>query len=1325
MSIFKKVTSTVGVIAIAVSSVSASLTVQAASVFTPYADALATAGIIGTQTTEAGYRLGDTITRAEMAKIAVGIKGAAVTEATGKVFSDVTSALGDLAKYIEAAANAGLVSKTNAKFRPLDLVTRAEMVKMLLNAKGIAPTTVDAGFKDIANTGDLAGFINAAAQAGIIKAGASFNPNNTATRGEGFKVAANSAGLTTSAVEAGDDLDLGDLFGDTTNTGATVSTGTTSTGVVAPTAAGTLEVSLSPTSPVAVSLPDSAEGVTVAKFDLSAGAADITVSSVKLTRKGLGATDAVDTVALFANDGRLSKARTFNSTDDTADVALSPALVIKAGSTVTLVAKVNTKDVSSTQKFAVELTSLTSSAASVKGGAILASQFEVQNTAATIITLSNDGTVTTPKLGAIQAEVLKFKVKNDTTSAEDVTFSEITLKEDGTIDENTELANVALYYNGAEVAKVASMASKYVTFKLTTPVVIKDGKTEKFVVKADIVGGAADTINFTLDNDLDVTASASKYGYVTVAGSVNTTALTVEAGEVTLSAIDPTVTDVREDKDDVILGKVKVVTKGALELSKVKFTVTSVAGNINNALENFELYDETNGVKYDLTATADNNHVLLTEDDLSVVINKDTTFVVRADTKASITAFDGFDFRLSMTLDTNSDSAITATDVGFVLKEMNDDELVTDVTPSTLTWKTISGQESSAAVSTIVMSDSTSVVGSKGIEVAQFQVSADDSSALNFTEAKVHLAVATLADAAREVATLTIADAATWLATETVTATVDGTAVTYTATADDVAGNAAADATALATKLAAAINANATAAAKVTATSALNVVTVTYLKKADVSTTASETSAAGASTITVNPTTNGVGSNVTSAQVAAAYLYNGTTLLDQVSGSQLASGVATFDGFNQTIAKNGKVTYTVKIDLVDDVNQATKRISASLQSIDVEDEDSDDVVATGTPGHSARDLTISGVGTLVISVDNTDTETDKVKNVIANGTSPFVASFELTATNEAIKVKDLQVVATDTGDDFVNSVSEVVLYKNDKTTEIARQPVTSDTVAFDNVNYVVAEGNTNIYVKLVTRKIGKDSAGVQTADITLKVQATDVEGNASGKAVTAGNGVAAATSVSLAFAVVPVKVSAISFVSSFGGETVASTLTNGENTVGIIAVTTDSSTNTKTDGTSLKTELESMALTVNTDAPWDGLADTAAADFTNITVKKINGTVSAKTVTKKADGTTALVEEAAPTAMNIIAGVDLGADEELENGTTTYYVVKATFSGLGSTANKYFQLKLDTLDTGSTVVYSSTQLDDLSDESAPQADNITSLRIGTTSVTGPSISSNY
>jgi hypothetical protein len=59
-------------------------------------------------------------------------------------------------------------------------------------------------------------------------------------------------------------------------------------------------------------------------------------------------------------------------------------------------------------------------------------------------------------------------------------------------------------------------------------------------------------------------------------------------------------------------------------------------------------------------------------------------------------------------------------------------------------------------------------------------------------------------------------------------------------------------------------------------------------------------------------------------------------------------------------------------------------------------------------------------------------------------------------------------------------VKEVILYSQDKTTEIGRETVTSTTVSFDNINYVVSEGSENVYVRVVTGKIGKDEAAVQT-----------------------------------------------------------------------------------------------------------------------------------------------------------------------------------------------------------------------------------------------------
>ena len=146
-TLLSRVTSVVSIGTILASSLATSL-VSAASEFLPYAEALADNGIINTQSTEAGYRLSDSITRAEMAKIAVNLAGVEPTGCLGTMYSDVTTS-NTLCAYVEAAADAGIVSSAFANFRPSALVTRAEMVKMLLGAVGELPNSMSAGYLDV------------------------------------------------------------------------------------------------------------------------------------------------------------------------------------------------------------------------------------------------------------------------------------------------------------------------------------------------------------------------------------------------------------------------------------------------------------------------------------------------------------------------------------------------------------------------------------------------------------------------------------------------------------------------------------------------------------------------------------------------------------------------------------------------------------------------------------------------------------------------------------------------------------------------------------------------------------------------------------------------------------------------------------------------------------------------------------------------------------------------------------------------------------------------------------------------------------------------
>ncbi len=83
-----------------------------------------------------------------------------------------------------------MVSKNNSKFRPSDLVTKAEMIKIILAAKNVQVSQISAGFKDVSvSMGDLAGYINTAATKGYITKTDFFLPNTFAMRSEVFQLA--------------------------------------------------------------------------------------------------------------------------------------------------------------------------------------------------------------------------------------------------------------------------------------------------------------------------------------------------------------------------------------------------------------------------------------------------------------------------------------------------------------------------------------------------------------------------------------------------------------------------------------------------------------------------------------------------------------------------------------------------------------------------------------------------------------------------------------------------------------------------------------------------------------------------------------------------------------------------------------------------------------------------------------------------------------------------------------------------------------------------------------------------------------------------------
>lgn len=608
-NLFKKVTSTVSVVAVAVSAVGTTLTAHAASEFLPYADALATNGVVAKQDVEAGYRLSSNVTRSEMAKIAVNMKGLKAAECSGKIFSDVTTKLGDLCGYVEAAAAAGIVSK-NAKFRPMDLVTRAEMIKMLLGAKGIQPTDVSAGFKDVdSKLGDLVGFINAAVKEGIISKKDYFNPSNNASRGEAFKVAANAAGLTVST-GGDDDLDLGDIFGDDTTATGTTSTGTASTGttvVVTPVGVGSVGVALNPASPANGTQVPMSGIVRFAVVDFTAGSNDVALASIELKKAGLSTVSTSTKVWFEKNGLRLSGKASFTS-EGNAIVSFAPSYVVKAGSTESLELYVELGDTTSGTDYQFVSGNVTSTAATVSGS-FSTPVLRTANYAVATFTLESASSSSDYKASNDLVELGAFKLSatkpSGVTETRDVKFQSITMYQSGSANLSN-LSNIQLVRDGVVVATGAKVDGKALTFS-NLGNVVKDGTSAIFYVKANInnVELSKDYYQFYLKNTSDV-------NIVEVVSSFR--ASTTDASKFVAALYSVNGGDVRFDRDaatslslnaapgtQVVLMQGTINAKNAVTLEDPELTATVSSGTLANYFST--LYLVVGGSVFSATAT--------------------------------------------------------------------------------------------------------------------------------------------------------------------------------------------------------------------------------------------------------------------------------------------------------------------------------------------------------------------------------------------------------------------------------------------------------------------------------------------------------------------------------------------------------------------------------------------------------------------------------------------------------------------------------------------------------------------------------------------------
>lgn len=584
-TLFKKAVASAAALSIVLSVVSPVVGVNAADVSVDAANRLAALGIINNNSENpSAYRLNDSITRWEMAKVMLNLAGEEPNTTCEGKFSDVTATKPNdwVCGYVEKGLELGFLS-ANSKFRPNDSITEAETLKMVMEALGVGLDTYDAKTW-------VADLTSAAVEASVISETTKVSGVAAAKRSFVFTTA--DAWVTATDGEGADtdgDLDLddlfGDLFGDGSGSGAT-STGTTNSGS---TSTGTdnntsvkawnLEVSLNPASASASTVPRQGL-VTFGKFDFTAGDKDVSIDTVTLKREGLSERSDIKRVYFEKNSVRVST-RANVATDDTVLVSFNPALVVKAWATETLDLIVELKDapgatVGAEHAFAI---SKIESSANLQGSLPRTAMMRIGSYVVQSVTISAQNTSTwSANVGDKNVLFAEFQLQ--TTGDRDNIFKTISLRNEGTLNlEN--LSNLAIYNNGKVVSTNVSVSGREVTFAVNSE--IENGKNERYEIRADIISAerSAETVSLQVRNSSDVvvvekaTNFSAPIAWVSSALTLKT--VEIKGGNLLLSR-DTSVNSnqtVSPSTSDVVLLAANFNVNEALTIEDVRFDYTT------------------------------------------------------------------------------------------------------------------------------------------------------------------------------------------------------------------------------------------------------------------------------------------------------------------------------------------------------------------------------------------------------------------------------------------------------------------------------------------------------------------------------------------------------------------------------------------------------------------------------------------------------------------------------------------------------------------------------------------------------------------------------
>ncbi len=399
---------------------------------------------------------------------------------------------------------------------------------------------------------------------------------------------------------------------------------------------GNLSVSLASKTPGAMPIPYNVQGFVYTTLKLTAGSSAVDVTGVTVKRTGLGFNDDFTRVYVEVDGMRHGTKRTLGS-DGKADVNFATTaskITVPAGQTVYLdvVADMSALDgstptsgnYSALQVTAIETNGSTSGSLPVTGNYMTVTSISVAE--ATVDINNNDGEVT---IGEEQVEVGMFIVTNDSDD-EDISFEAIALKNFGTAD-NTEVINYTLYNEDDEAISdaVEATGDDFVLLTLDDAMLLEDGESHEFTVKADISSGKDETVKLGLDDVTDFQATGLDNNF-SVTASLNEALAaddyTIAGGSLNISKAsnNPSNQEVAPETDNVVFLLANAeATDEAIVVTELDLTCTD-AGNSGagecDDLEDITIYLDDVVVAGPIsgTDTANVNGTITFEDEFEV-----------------------------------------------------------------------------------------------------------------------------------------------------------------------------------------------------------------------------------------------------------------------------------------------------------------------------------------------------------------------------------------------------------------------------------------------------------------------------------------------------------------------------------------------------------------------------------------------------------------------------------------------------------------------------------------------------------------------------------